>query len=118
MEPKISDGDALIIYPTSREQIQKGDIITFEYGEGWLISHQVIGFENDTIITHGINLPEGDVERVKYSQVVGEVVMVIPKLGIILGYANSEIGFVLLILIPTILIIYSEGRKIREELTN
>lgn len=116
MKPRIHDGDAIIIYPTSREQIRKGDIITFRDGEGWLITHKVVGFENDTIITHGINLPEGDVERVRYSQVVGELVLVIPKLGMVLQYVNSGIGFVLLILLPAALIIFNESRKIREEL--
>lgn len=116
MEPKIRDGDAIVIYPTSMDQIQKGDVITFEYADGFLITHQVVGFENDVIITHGINLPEGDVERLKYSQVVGEVVLVVPKLGIALRYINSWMGFVLLILIPAFLLIFNELGKISDEL--
>lgn len=118
MEPRIHDGDAIIIYPTRGEQIQKGDIITFKTEPGYLITHKVIDFENDVILTHGINLPEGDVERVEYSQVVGELVLVIPKAGIIFQYVNSWVGFVLLILLPAGLIIFNEGRKIKEELNN
>lgn len=116
MEPKIRDGDAIVIRPVGRSEIQRGDVITFGTEPGYLITHKVVGFENDTIITHGINLPKGDVERVEYSQVVGELVLVIPKAGIILQYVNSGIGFVLLILLPASLIIFNEARKIRKEL--
>lgn len=116
MEPMISDGDAIIITPVSREEIQEGDVITFRQDGGLLITHKVIGFENGKIITHGINLPEGDVEIVEYSDVVGELVFKIPKAGSVIEYLNSSLGLILLILIPAGLIIFNEARKIREEL--
>lgn len=116
MEPLIHDGDAIVIFPTSGNEIRRGDVITFKTEPGYLITHQVVGFENGRIITHGINLPEGDVERVSYSQVVGEHVLTIPKAGVILQYVDSLPGFVLLILVPAALIIFNEARKIRREI--
>ncbi|KXA89330.1 hypothetical protein AKJ57_05470 [candidate division MSBL1 archaeon SCGC-AAA259A05] len=116
MEPRISDGDAIVIHPVARNEIENGDIISFGTEPGYLITHKVVGFENGRIITHGINLPEGDVERVEYSQVVGEHVLTIPKAGIVLQHIDSFAGFVLLVLVPAALIIYNEGRKIRREM--
>ncbi|KXB07660.1 hypothetical protein AKJ51_00495 [candidate division MSBL1 archaeon SCGC-AAA382A20] len=118
MEPLIRDGDGIVVISVPRERIQENDIITFRVEDGYLITHMVVGFENGKIITHGVNLPKNNLEKVDYSQVVGEHVLTIPKAGIVLQYVSSTPGFILLILIPTILIIYNEARKIRNELKN
>ena len=112
MEPEIKDGDGIIVVPVDKNEIKIGDIIAFKRGP-IIVAHEVVGFEEGRIITHGVNLPENDVEKVHYSQIIGKHLITIPKAGIIIRYVDSKFGFVLLILIPAALIITNEIRKIR-----
>ncbi|KXA97992.1 hypothetical protein AKJ40_04985 [candidate division MSBL1 archaeon SCGC-AAA259M10] len=115
MEPVIKSGDGIIVVPVKKEEISIGDTIAFKSG-GVIIAHKVVGFEDGKIITHGVNLPKDDVEKIDPSQVIGKRVLTIPKAGIIIRYVGTRIGFILLILIPASLIIVNEVRKIKKEL--
>ncbi len=115
MEPSIQNGDGIFVLPTSREDIRVGDIISFQ-SEGFIITHRVVGIDEELIKTKGDNISHKDPNPVKYSQVVGEVVLIIPYLGIIVSSLNTTWGLILLLLIPAGLLIYIESRKIHESL--
>ncbi len=115
MEPVLHDGDGIVIVPPSWVEVDEGEIIAFYHG-GSIVVHQVIGFEDERIITRGVNRPEDDVERVEPSDVIGVHVLTIPKAGILLQHVDSSAGFVLLVVVPTALIVFNESRKIHREL--
>lgn len=120
MEPVISEDDVLVVLPADCSQLKKGDIIVYKHEveeKKFTFTHRIVAIEheeggNTKIITKGDNLPEPDDYFVKPSQVIGTVSLVIPFLGAFLRFVNSFYGLFLLIIIPAILIIFMEVRKI------
>ena len=115
MEPLLNEGDGLIVLPVNPQNVDEGDIVAFRE-DGKTIVHKVIGFEDGKIITHGVNLPKDDVERVSSHQLIGRHVLTVPYVGHILVRINSIFGFLILLLIPGALVVYTELKKIRNEL--
>lgn len=115
MEPTIRDGDAIIILPVGIDEIEEGDIISFEV-DGLIVTHRVIGFENKGVRTKGDNLQEIDSFIIEPSQIIGKHFLTLPHLGVFVRYAGSPWAFVILLLIPVSIIVYTESRKIRESL--
>ena len=108
MEPEISVGDYVIIKKPKQEDIQKGSIITFEQS-GVLVTHRV-----ESIVSSGIYSTKGDAnnivdsELVRFEDISGISVVVVPKLGNLLlwlrtipGIISILFGTVLFILLPT-----------------
>lgn len=116
MEPTISDGDVVVTVPVDYEQLEEGDIIAFRHDEQNII-HRIIDFEDGMIRTKGDNVSKKDPFLITSSEVVGKYVLKIPNLGLVLRKANSAGGYVLLILIPAILLIYYELKNIWKERT-
>lgn len=116
MEPTISDGDVVVTVPVDYEQLEEGDIIAFRHDEQNII-HRIIDFEDGMIRTKGDNVSKKDPFLITSSEVVGKHVLKIPNLGLVLRKANSAGGYVLLILIPAILLIYYELKNIWKERT-
>ena len=108
MEPEISVGDYVIIKKPKKQNIQKGTIITFEQNNV-LITHRV-----ESVINDGVYSTKGDAnniidsELVKFENILGVNVLVVPKLGNLLlwlrtipGIVSILVGTVLFILWPT-----------------
>ena len=113
MEPKIGEGDAIVIFPVNTNEIRTGDIITYLH-EDISITHQVIGFEDGKIQTKGINLPHKDPYLVERSEVIGKHLVTIPYGSFVAVFVRSPAGFLTLIFLPSALIIVNEGRKIKQ----
>ena len=124
MEPTIKTGSLVIVKPES--QYIKGDIITFKVqpqadikNPNLLISHRIVdikGVNGQTFfITKGDANNTPDMELRPEGNVLGKVIFSIPYLGYPVGFAKTQNGFILLIVIPATIIVYSEAITIKNE---
>jgi signal peptidase I len=123
MEPKMSPGDAVIVREVPQSEIERGDIITFQRaGSDTPTTHRVIEIqqteEGTAYVTKGDANEDPDRNAVQHSRVVGEVIFVIPLLGHVIQFANTQLGFFMLVLTPLVLFVLSElwevAKSIRE----
>lgn len=124
MEPTIRTGSLAIVRPES--QFKKGDIITFKVKQeadiknpNLLISHRIVDIKNGnsgtSFITKGDANKTPDMELRPAGNVLDKVIFSIPYLGFPVGFAKTQNGFILLIVIPATIIIYSELMNIKNE---
>jgi len=116
MEPAISAGDAVLVDSVDPRTIAVGDVITFrEADEGVPTTHRVVGVIDRTeagptlaFRTQGDANEDADVGAVRPDQVVGKVVLVLPYVGHVVGFVDSEVGFLALVLGPVLLFVLNE----------
>jgi len=112
MEPKMSPGDAVIVRETPQSEIEEGDIITFQTSSETPTTHRVMDVRETedgvAYVTKGDANEERDPGLVPHDRVVGEVVFVIPFLGHVVQFANTQMGFLALVLTPMLLFVLSE----------
>lgn len=114
MSPTMEPGDVVIVSKVNLGEIKEGDIITFKEGNNY-ITHRVIEVkrENDIkFITKGDANKDPDQRTVNPEEVIGKVVFIIPKIGYLGIFVRTPAGFILLILIPSLLIIFYEIKNI------
>jgi len=123
MEPKMSPGDAVIVREVPPSEIETGDVITFQRaGTDTPTTHRVIEIQQTeggiAYVTQGDANEEPDRGTVAHSRVVGEVIFVIPLLGHVVQFANTQVGFLALVLTPMVLFVLSElwelAKSVRE----
>ena len=107
MEPAIKHGDVVITTLPAKEEIKEGDIITFSKNSE-VITHRILRIENknDEIryVTKGDNNNIEDKAKIKYEEVLGRNVIVIPKLGAIIDFLENQIVLLVIALVVLILI--------------
>lgn len=121
MEPAIHTGSVVIVAPAADYKI--GEVITF--GEisktktptTHRISDMKIVDGKPVYITKGDANNAPDNKEVAFGEVKGKVLFSIPYLGFILNFVKQPIGFTLVIVVPAILIIWEEAKKIFREIT-
>ena len=126
MNPSIETGSLVITAP--KDKYEKNDVITYKTGVGVnmkakdaTITHRIIDIkraddDSSLYITKGDNNSNIDSDPVTLIQIIGKVTLVIPFLGYILSFAKTQVGLILLIVIPATLIIYSEILNIKKEI--
>lgn len=118
MKPHISPGDLVLVHRVPISSIHKGDIITYNdlHQPGVTITHRVVGMGVmkgvPTIITKGDANQAADAP-VPDGRVVGKVQTVVPGLGRVLGWLHSPLALMLLIIIPGLLVIWAESKRLR-----
>jgi len=95
MKNEISINDIIVVKRT--KEVEKNDIIAFEQ-QGQLIVHRIVEKKQDEIITKGDANNQTD-EPIKYNQIIGKVVKIIPlifimKMIIIIVVFNIIIGII------------------------
>ena len=113
MQPAISLGSLVIVKPAGEYVV--GDVITFKTGPT-PPTHRINQVEAGVITTKGDANDASDSEPVKPGQIIGKLVLTIPVAGYPVAFAKSKEGFLLLIVIPATLIIYSEILNIKNEI--
>lgn len=113
MEPSIMTGDIIIV--KSSFQYLKNDVVTFEDYQQRRVTHRIVDIQNNNnITTKGDANRSSDSENITVKQIIGKVILVIPKLGYLVSFSKSLPGFLFLIVIPGIIIIASESIKIKQ----
>lgn len=116
MEPTISTGSVVLVLPSG--SYQKGDIVTFKHSgrDNVLVTHRIQNIEKNVLTTKGDANEEVDSETVASADTVGKVVFSLPFIGRIVGFAQTQIGFLIIVIIPAVAIIYSEILNIKKQL--
>ncbi|MFB6076219.1 MAG: signal peptidase I [Candidatus Aenigmatarchaeota archaeon] len=117
MEPVLSPGDIIVTSGIEPEDLEKGDIITYKRGDNY-ITHKIIEVKNSDLRfkTKGIASEDPDSSLVNPSQVEGKMMLSIPFYGYIIHYLRGGIIPLLLILIPAVLLIFDQGKKIKRQM--
>lgn len=124
MAPTIPAGSLVIIKPFNN--YKKGDIITYpseKYRTAKnpreTVTHRIFAVRETKkailYITKGDFNPSPDFAPIPRNLVLGKVIASVPVLGFPLSFAKTSYGFILLIVIPATIIIYSELMTIKNE---
>ncbi|PIQ73447.1 signal peptidase I [Candidatus Roizmanbacteria bacterium CG11_big_fil_rev_8_21_14_0_20_36_8] len=117
MSPTIVQGDLIMTKKSSVNSYLKGDIISFysdRFEPNGIITHRIIGVENKLLTTKGDSNAVSDVQRVNPNLIVGKVISIIPYLGYWVMSMNSVGGKVFFLIMPMIVIVYSEIKVIEK----
>lgn len=122
MEPTIKVGSLIVVMP--KDRYEKEDIITFRDGENpsKTITHRVVEISEDVDLglisyeTKGDANEDADALPIGDNLVIGKVQFALPYLGYPIGFAKTQMGFALLIIIPATIIAYSELENIKKEI--
>jgi signal peptidase len=120
MEPQIKTGSIVMVKPASEYKV--GDIITFgTYSKTKApTTHRIYEIKNEngvlTYITKGDANNAADANQIKKSEIIGKVMFDAPYLGYVIAFTRKPAGFVLILLIPAVIIISDEIKKIIGEI--
>ncbi|NTV54904.1 MAG: signal peptidase I [Candidatus Moranbacteria bacterium] len=119
MEPTIHTGSAIFDLPSGSYEV--GDIVTRATAtSGVTVTHRIIEkIEQDgqTVFrTKGDANNVADQEAIPVSSIVGKVAFSVPWFGYVIGFAQTKEGFILVVIVPAVIIIYEELRKMRKEI--
>jgi signal peptidase len=117
MEPNIHTGSVVTVKEENDYNV--GDVITSKIVEnpGQTYSHRIVRKdtlnEQTTYTTKGDANESSDPDVVTQSNVVGKVLFSIPVIGYVLNFAKQPTGFILMVVVPTIIIISSEINTVK-----
>ena len=104
MEPAINVGDMVFAGPVGTGDIKPGVIISYEAGKN-LITHRVLSIDGNTLITKGDANKEPDSTPVRLSQVQSRYIFRIPYVGYVAGFLRTRPGWLLSIVLPSIVLV-------------
>ena len=120
MAPEMPTGALAVVEPVDPADIEVGDIIAFDPpwdDDDVTVSHRVIEIvEGETLgfVTKGDANEDPDFDLVPATSVTGKIILSAPNLGYILArvsdYTHGQLGFVLFVCVPTVLLIGSAVR--------
>lgn len=120
MEPKIKTGSVAVVKPADNYQVN--DIITFGpvSKKETPTTHRIVEINEENgkkeFITKGDTNNAPDQRVVAADEIIGKVLFSVPYAGYAVSAAQKPIGFVLIIVIPAVIIIYDEMNKIKKEI--
>ena len=79
MKPEIVEGDMVYIQSCREEDVQTGDVIAFENGNGQMVLHRVIRREEEGFITKGDANDREDFQPVSAEDLIGILAVRFPK---------------------------------------
>ena len=119
MEPTIHKGSIILIKPS--EDYKINDVVTVREPANPKVSvtHRIVGIEETDgktlYITKGDANNSADTEKKPKENILGNVLFSIPYFGYPVAFAKTQLGLVLLVIIPATLIIFSELMTIKNE---
>lgn len=116
MEPLVPVGSMVFVLPENHYQV--GDVITF-HRDKVEITHRVFAVSQSgttwTYVTKGDANQTEDLRRVYDGDVIGKVFIGIPEIGKFTGFLKTVPGFLLFIVVPTLIFVGLEGANIKKE---
>jgi signal peptidase I len=119
MEPAIGTGSLIFVKPSG--EYQAGDVVTRKTTDPKItVTHRVIEKKEEAgekfFLTKGDANDAPDGEKVLPGNIIGKMIFRIPLIGYAVNYAKTTQGLILLIIVPSVIIIYDELNKIKEEI--
>lgn len=116
MTPAIEPGDALFVRSTRPSSLQVGDVITFRVPDhSEIVTHRIYAIDDDGFQTKGDFNSDPDPWHVAADQVIGEVRLVIPNVGLYLSHIRSSGTGFLLVTVPLVLLLIFQSRVVVTE---
>jgi signal peptidase len=112
MEPTINMGDMVVTTPITSNAIKVGDIVAFNDGKEFPITHRVINITEGGFITKGDANEDPDPMVRSSSSVVGKIAFWVPFAGYIVYFARGIYGLLFLIVVPGFVLIIIEIKNI------
>lgn len=119
MEPTIHTGSIVIVRPHATYRM--GDVVTFKSigTKNISITHRVVEMRVDrgepSYVTKGDANNAADTRVILQKEVIGSVIFSIPYLGYAIEVARKPYGFLALIIIPALIIVFDQIGKIVKE---
>lgn len=98
MSPTFSSGAVLLVH--HQEHYLPNDIISYKIGSD-TVTHRIISVQEDIMTVKGDANNSSDLETVRYEQVIGKVVFIIPYVGKFVSLLQTK--FVALLLISVLI---------------
>lgn len=114
MEPTLPVGS--VVYVQKSPSYTSGDVISFTNEAGQTVTHRIVENSNEGFITKGDANDSPDQAIVTKSSVIGKSLFSIPYVGQIINFIRTPTGFVLFIIVPTVVFILSEFWAIKKEI--
>lgn len=121
MQPTIGAGSVIIVQAIGDYRIN--DVITFinpNYSNQTSITHRIVDIgEKDgrvLYVTKGDANEVSDYNKVSEEKIIGKVLFSIPFAGYAVNVARTPVGLAFLIILPALMIILDEAKKIRHEM--
>ncbi|HRN96069.1 MAG TPA: signal peptidase I [Candidatus Levybacteria bacterium] len=118
MEPAVQTGSVVYVQPSNSYNV--GDIVTFNTQSGMTVTHRIVseelGDNGMTYTTKGDANNTADSESVSQSQIMGKSLFSIPYLGYVVNFLKTPKGFLLAIILPTLIFIGFELWAIKKEI--
>lgn len=111
MEPEIMAGEMILCRSADPEELQVGDIITYQGETGTfkdkIITHKIVEINDGIFTTQGVanDVPDPSINA---SQILARYVATVPLAGTVFSAINSKFGFLFLIVAPLGLLIINE----------
>jgi signal peptidase len=118
MKPAINMGDAVVIGPPGGPlggEVEAGSIVTYQRGLE-LVTHRVLSVEGDTLLTKGDAVEDADPWAVTMSDVRGVYLFRIPGIGYFSNFIRTRLGWSLVIIIPSVILVTLLIREIRKKM--
>lgn len=112
MEPYVSPGDVVLVAPTP-EAPGVGDVVAFvdPLQPDRDVLHRVVALdEQGALVTRGDANDVDDPWTVAPSEVLGVEVLTIPRLGFLVSTVASDVGILLFLVVPALLILFNESK--------
>lgn len=119
MRPTVAPGDAVVVERVAPESIETGDVVTYRTsrgtdGERQFVTHRVVRVldrpDGLAFQTKGDANESPDPRPVPAADIVGRVVLVLPLVGHVVVFAQSDVGMVVLVGGPVTLLLLNELR--------
>ena len=117
MTPAIDMGDMVVVGPPGGvfgHGVVPGTVVVYRVDDS-VVTHRVQSVEGDYVTTKGDAVTDPDSQKVHTSQILGAVLLTIPKLGYVSSFVRTRTGWLVLIFIPTMIVL---GLIIKELITH
>jgi signal peptidase I len=119
MSPELPAGAAIVVAPAGVGDIAPGDVITYRSAANaaLLVTHRVEAITTDergrtAFITKGDANENVDGSLVTGDRLLGKVIYSVPDVGHLVEKLQTRIGFIVLLVLPTLLIVALELREL------
>jgi len=117
MSPKIPTGSLVIVKP--QQEYKNGDIITFGSSKS-STTHRIVetAYRDNQVfyVTKGDANDGPDSQLIAKTSVIGKTIFHLPFIGFLTSFIKTKIGFILLVIIPALIIVFDETSNIKKEL--
>lgn len=103
MSPELKSGEVIILKPTSINDVEVGDIITYRLGYA-RVTHQVVGKSEDKLTTKAVNSDNIDVVKVTSENLQGKMLTKLSDGKDFVLFITNPVNMVVILLIVMVII--------------